>query len=70
MRTWKAGYTVEAALLCPLLCLIICMMLLVTLSLYEKVWTLGKECAELVNNRGNSADIIRMERMAYEWLEE
>lgn len=33
----KAGFTVEAALICPFLCLILCGMLQFTLRLYQRV---------------------------------
>lgn len=36
-RKVKAGFTVEAALICPFLCLILCGMLHFTLQLYRRV---------------------------------
>ena len=57
----KAGFTVEAALVCPFLCLILCGMIQFTLRLYHKV---DGYAAELVQPReqGLTSDqLIRLE---------
>ena len=68
-RKIKAGYTVEAALLCPLLCLMICGMIGMTLELYKDV----VDSAEKLKGwtaQGNSVELIRVEAVAEEFLQE
>lgn len=68
-RKVKAGYTVEAALLCPLLCLMICGMIGMTIELYNEVM----ESAEKLkgwNAWGSSVELIRVEAVAEEFLQE
>ena len=62
----KAGFTVEAALVCPFLCLILCGMIQFTLQLYQRV---DGYAAELVQPReqGLTSDqLIRLEAVTEE----
>jgi len=62
----KAGFTVEAALVCPFLCLILCGMIQFTLRLYHKV---DDYAAELVQPREqglSSGQLIRLEAVTEE----
>lgn len=62
----KAGFTVEAALICPFLCLIICAMIMLTLELYQTVDTYAEELKQREENILSSADLIRLEAVAEE----
>ena len=62
----KAGFTVEAALLCPFICLIICGMLVMTLRLYRNVVVLSDEVKIRQEQGLSSADLIRLEAVAEE----
>lgn len=64
----KAGFTVEAALLCPFICLIICGMLVMTLRLYRNVVALSDEVKTRQEKGLSSADLIRLEAVAEELL--
>lgn len=62
----KAGFTVEAAMICPFLCLILCAMLRLTLELYWTVDTYAKELKQREERALSSADLIRLEAVAEE----
>ena len=67
-KNMKAGFTVEAALLCPFICLIICSMLIMTLRLYKNVTELSEAVKQQQENALSSADLIRLEAVAEELL--
>ena len=57
----KAGFTVEAALVCPFLCLIICGMLLFTLHLYQEVDTIAAWAEQGQEKGAEAIYLIRLE---------
>lgn len=62
----KAGFTVEAAMICPLMCLILCAMILLTLELYQTVGTFAEELKQRQEKELTSVDLIRLEAVAEE----
>lgn len=62
----KAGFTVEAALICPFLCLILCAMILLTLELYQTVDIYAEKLKQREEQTLSSADLIRLEAVAEE----
>ena len=62
----KAGFTVEAAMICPFLCLILCAMIQLTLELYQTVDVYAEELKEREERTLSSADLIRLEAVAEE----
>jgi len=62
----KAGFTVEAALLCPFLCLMICSVLTFTLKLYQTVEDYAEEQMIRQKQGISSEMLIRMEAMTEE----
>ena len=65
---WKAGFTVEAALLSPFICLVICGMLIMTLRLYQNVTVLSEEVKQRQEKGLSSTDLIRLEAVVEEML--
>ena len=62
----KAGFTVEAALLCPFLCLIICGMIMFTLKLYQSVDSYAQKLMQRQEQRLSNEALIRLEAMTEE----
>ena len=62
----KAGFAVEAALLCPFLCLMICSVLTFTLKLYQTVEDYAEEQMIRQKQGISSEMLIRMEAMTEE----
>lgn len=62
----KAGFTVEAAMICTFLCLILCAMIQLTLELYQTVDVYAEELKEREERTLSSADLIRLEAVAEE----
>lgn len=60
----KAGFTVEAALLCPFLCLVLCGMLQFTLQLYKTVDNYAEYLINQQEQGLSSSDLIRLEAVA------
>ena len=64
----KAGYTVEAALLCPFLCLMLCGMIVMTLTLYHRVEEYASKLEGETNRPAYTIELIRIEAVAEEFL--
>lgn len=64
----KAGYTVEAALLCPFLCLLLCGMILMTLNLYNRVEGYASQLESETEQSAFTIELIRIEAVAEEIL--
>lgn len=62
----KAGFTVEAALVCPFLCLIICGMIQFTLQLYKKVDAYATTLVQIREQGLSSNQLIRLEAVTEE----
>ncbi|MBP3594689.1 MAG: pilus assembly protein [Lachnospiraceae bacterium] len=64
----KAGFTVEAALVCPFLCLILCGMIQFTLQLYQRVDAYAATLLQLQEQGLTSNQLIRLEAVTEEIL--
>lgn len=64
----KAGYTVEAALLCPFFCLVLCGMIVMTLMLYQRIEEYALVLESETNRPAYTVELIRMEAVAEEIL--
>jgi hypothetical protein len=62
----KAGFTVEAALVCPFLCLILCGMIQFTLCLYGKVDVYAAQLVQQQIQELSSNRLIRLEAVTEE----
>lgn len=62
----KAGFTVEAALVCPFLCLILCGMIQFTMQLYQRVETYAATLVQPREQELSSNQLIRLEAIAEE----
>lgn len=64
----KAGFTVEAALVCPFLCLILCGMIQFTLELYQTVDSYAEKLMQRQEEGLTSGDLIRLEAVMEDLL--
>lgn len=62
----KAGFTVEAALVCPFLCLILCGMIQFTLQLYHRVDNYAAMLGQSREQGLTSNQLIRLEAVTEE----
>lgn len=65
----KAGYTVEAAVVCPMICIMICGMIVMTMKLYHEVDAYSGKMKGRTE-AGRSVQLIRMEAVVEEFLRE
>jgi len=65
-RKVKAGFTVEAALVCPFLCLILCGMIQFTMQLYQRVETYAVTLEQPREQELSSNQLIRLEAITEE----